>query len=267
MFQTIVANRNWHTRGTCAIDRIDAMRRQEIKVYHTPKQSFPQSEIRIDDKKIRVNGKWREKICSWYFDIVDYFHLSRQTVAISLDLFDRFFAKRGDECDENLALLASLTILYIVIKTHDTKEFKLCDIARLCVGEFLPDDILRMELKILKALKWRVNPPTIVDYIFHILFFSPANSNTPDRTIFELSCYVAEISLFDSYFIGMPRSIIAFASILNVLEDEICPFYCPVNYKEEFLNNLFMYLGFEREEGEVNSARKRLRSLLSTTRL
>jgi len=272
MFHAIVTNRNhhpWRTGEICAVDRIEAMRRQENKIYHcnTPKQRFSQFEIITNETNIRVNNKWREKICSWYYGVVDYFNLSRQIVAISIDLLDRFFVERDHECDENVALLASLTTMFIAIKTHERKQFELCDIAQLCVGEFLPDDIRSMELEILKALKWMVNPPTTVEYIFHILKFLPINSHTPERTIFELSCYIAELSLFDSFLIGTSRSIIAFSAILNVLDYEINPFHCPVHYKEEFLNNLFINLDFDSEGGEINCVRNRLRSILSAAKV
>ena len=40
-----------------------------------------------------VNDIWREKICEWSYEVVDHFEMDRETVAISLNLLDRFLAK------------------------------------------------------------------------------------------------------------------------------------------------------------------------------
>ena len=111
------------------------------------------SEVGIDDINVRENNNWREKICSWSYKIIDHFELSRHTVAISLDLFDRFFAKRSSNWDENYVLLTSLTTLYISVKIHETKRVRLHTFTQLCIGRFLPKDILQTELDILKSLE------------------------------------------------------------------------------------------------------------------
>lgn len=268
---TIISIQNchpWCISGFCVVERIAAMRRQETRTYgyNGIEQNTYQSEV-IFDINIREKSNFREQICSWSYKIIDYFKLSRQTVAISLDLFDRFFAKRDSNWDESYTLLASLTTLYIAIKIHETKEVKLCTLMQLCFGHFRPGNIIQMELKILKSLKWMVNPPTTVDFIYHVLKLFPMNISTSvRRTIFELSCYTAELSVSDSFFVGTPRLIIAFAAIMNVLDYEVCLAKCPLSYREVFLSDLSLYLDLNCGGDEVNNIRKRLRDILSETK-
>jgi len=260
MLNTTISKRSFY------IDRISAMRRQETNNYYcsTFEQRFSQSQIGIDDFN-RMNSHCREKICSWSYEIIDYFELSRRTVALSLDLFDRYFAKSGiNMYDERSVRLVSLTSLYIAIKVHETKKVEIYTLMRLCIGYFLFEDIQLMELEILKSLKWMVNPPTTVDFIYHFLKLLPVTVRTPIRNkIFEVSCYVAELSVCDSFFVGIPRSNIAFAAILNVLDHEICPIHCPVGYQEEFLSDLCLCLNLNRRGNEVNFVRKRLQDILN----
>jgi len=259
----------WCTSGFCVVDQISVMRRQETITYQctTFKKILSQPEVSINGVNIRVNNSWREHICNWSYEIADYFGLSRQTVAISLDLFDRFFAKRGNTCDERSALLASLTTLYIAIKINETKKVKLCTLTQLCIEDVLPEDIAVMELKILKSLEWMVNPPTAVDFIHRVLILLPVNIHTPvQRTIFELSCYVAELSVCDSFFVKIPRSIIAFAAILNVL-DQICTLHFPMVCQEEFISDLYLCLKLDFGEDEINFVRQRLRYILTDAKL
>jgi len=242
------------------------MRKQESKTYHcsTFEHNFSPSAVGIGGINIRLESHWREKVCSWSYEVIDYFQLSRKTVAISLDLFDRFFAKSGNMYDERRAHLTSLTTLYIAIKIHETKKVPIYALTQLCIGYFLREDIIKMEIEILKSLNWMVNPPTTVDFIYYMLTFLPVNICTPVRgVIFDLSCYVTELSVCDSSFVGIPRSIIAFAAILNVLDHEICPIFCPVGCQEEFLSDLYLCLDLNSGGNEINLVRKRLLDILN----
>lgn len=76
---------------------------------------------------------WRENICYWAYNTIDYFELSRKTVAICMNLFDRYLAatittnKHNGCCrhpQEGMLttrkfLLISLTCLYMAIKINE----------------------------------------------------------------------------------------------------------------------------------------------------
>lgn len=256
----------WCTSGCCVVDQISAMRKRESINYQctTSKHFFSQPEFRIVSiNNDGVKSNWRGKVCNWSYAIVDYFELSRQTVAISLDLFDRFFAKRGNECDERCVLMASLTTLFIAIKMNETKKVRSCTLTQLCIEDFHHEDITLMEITILKSLKWMVNPPTTVDFIHQAFRLLPVNIGAPVRSaILELSCYLAELSVCDSFFVGIPRSVIAVAAISNVLDCNVCPLYFSIVCQEEYISNLYLCLKLDYGEDEVDFVRKRLHNIL-----
>jgi Cyclin, N-terminal domain/Cyclin, C-terminal domain len=239
------------------IDRVNIMRKQEDGPYLY--QSYLLS---TDD--IKLNVAWREKITHWSYNVVDHFELSREVVAISLSLFDRFLATRGNKCSGNLALLTSLTTLHLAIKVHDTKKIRLSTLANLSRGQFGPSHIEEMEWVILKALNWKLHPPTSYSFIFHVLLFLPQEANAIIRKdIFELSRYLTELAACDSYLVPEKASTIAFASILHVLDD-ISYSILPAGLREKFLRELLKKVGLHHRAPEVIRTRERIASMFSS---
>jgi len=212
---------------------------------------------------VREDLGCREKICQWTYSVIDHFGLSRQTVAISIDIFDRYFATKGHRCDTDLALLASLTTLYIAIKLNEKKKIKLSTLARLSRQQFTAEDIEQMEMEILKTLSWLVHPPTAADFMSHLIdLLQPSTSERTRHYIFELSRYTSELAVCDPYFIEHHKSTIALATILNVLEDEIPFDELSLECRENYLVGLTCtFQWFTLNIQAINRCRDRLRHL------
>lgn len=246
------------------VDRVQAMRKQEETSY-LYRHFLP----RLPDgtRDTRLNIVWREKICQWSYNVVDHFDLSREVVAVSLSLFDRYLATLGNRCNGNMALLTSLTTLHIAIKLHDPKKIKLSTLANLSRGQFGPKDIEQMEWTILSALRWKLHPPTHYAFVSHLLLFLPQEANAAVRKgLNELSKYLTELAVCDSYFVDVYSSTVAFAAILNVMED--------MNYsrlsgglREKFLSNLTHKVGLRHGAQDVIDARQRLRKMIAASSL
>ncbi len=251
------------------ISKINAMRMKEESSYLFSNYYIPPAAINSLDRtlkkciNVREDLGCREKICQWTYSVIDHFGLSRQTVAISIDIFDRYFATRGNRCDTDLALLASLTTLYIAIKLNEKKKIKLSTLARLSRQQFTAKDIELMEMEILKTLSWLVHPPTAADFMSHLVnLLQPFASRRTRHYIFELSRYMAELAVCDPYFIEHHKSTIALATILNVLEDEIPYEEIPLENREEYLLGLTgTFQWFTSNIQAINRCRDRLRHL------
>jgi len=246
--------------------KIQAMRSKEESLYLFINFYKPPS---LEDEKlsecinVRDDLTCRAKICHWTYSVIDHFNLSRSTVAISIDLFDRFLATRGNRCDTNLALLTSLTTLYIAIKVNEQKKIKLCTLARLSRQQFSPQDIEKMEMEILKTLSWLIHPPTALDFISHLIMLLPSAVSGPTRhDVFDMSRYITELSVCDPYFTEHHKSNIALATILNVLEDEITSEEISRACREKYLINITgTFDWFNHHVQAVNCCRDRLRRL------
>ena len=78
-----------------------------------------------------------------------------------------------------------------------------------------------MELNILQSLQWLVHPPTVVDFTSLLFTFLPSPVPMPTRRqIFDTSRYLGELSVCDPNFIEVPKSTIAFAAIINVIDNK-----------------------------------------------
>ena len=114
---------------------------------------------------------------------------------------------------------------------HEEKNIGL---SALCgLSPFTPNDVEEMELNILQSLKWLVHPPTVVDFTSLLLTFLPSPVPMPTRRqIFDTSRYLGELSVCDPNFIEVPKSTIAFAAIINVIENETSIESVPLPYRQ-----------------------------------
>lgn len=186
-------------------------------------------------------------------------------MAISLDLFDRFLATRNNVCSGNTALLVSLTTLHISIKIHDRKKIKIQTLANLSRGQFGVSHIEQMEWQVLAALGWRLHPPTHYSFVYHLLQYLPLEAtSTLRRDVNELSRYLTELAVCDSFFIGVNNSTVAFAAILNVL-DQISLSRISAGTRERFLRDILAWVGLDHCDAAVEASRDRLRAMLHVT--
>lgn len=186
-------------------------------------------------------------------------------MAISLDMFDRFLATRNNVCSGNTALLVSLTTLHIAIKLHDRKKIKISTLANLSRGQFGITHIEQMEWVILGAIQWKLHPPTASAFVYQLLQFLPVEVNsTMRRDVYELGRYLTELAVCDSYFIGVSGSTVAFAAILNVL-DQISLMRISAGTRERFLGAILTRVGLNHREAVVEASRDRLRAMLNAT--
>ena len=178
-------------------------------------------------------------------------------------MFDRFMATRANRCSGNMALLASLTTLHIAIKIHAEKRVKISTLASLSRGQFEAKHIEEMEWQILSALGWKLHPPTLFAFCSHFLLLLPnETSQSVRKELFELAIYMAELSVCDSYFVHFKASTIAFAAILNVVE-ELPYSRLPAGTRETFLRELAYRVGLNFASSDVMAARDRLRAMFA----
>ena len=275
------------TRG-CVIDRLSMMRRQERSMYsyrsvdggsHKNKENYinghsssaasefprpPQSAV--DESIPPLNSAWREKICHWSFNVIDHFDLSREVVAVSMSLFDRFLATRSNRCNGSTALLASLTTLHIAIKVHEVRKIKLTTLANLSRGQFGPKHIEEMEWMVLTSLNWHIHPPTSMSFLSHLLLLLPPQvSDSSKEDLYALSRYITELSVCDSSFVEINPSAVAFSAILNSMEDRRYRRLISTPVREQFLRAIATHVGLRQDDEHVVMARPKLKRLLTSS--
>ena len=190
---------------------------QEMQLHSQPEC---QGDTQIDDY-------CREQIVEWSFRVVDYFHIDREVVVVSLSMLDRFLAIC--KCDRSTFKLAATTTLHLAVKLlHPCKLGELGILSDLSRGEFDMQDVASMEKHILESLNWKLHPPSSIAFCNLLLdyFFSSESIDmvpTDVEDLYDISSFFTELAVCDYYFVGLPQSTVAVASIVNALEGMFGP--------------------------------------------
>jgi hypothetical protein len=244
------------------------MNTQEKRLY--THHSFLKTRQSAGQESLLLNSVvWRERVCVWTYNVSDHFDLSRSTVAVSMNLYDRYLATCGNQCEGRFALLCSLSTFYIAIKLHGRKSIldrcNIAELSKLSRGQCSAKEIEVKEIEILEALSWLVNPPLASDFISLILNLLPPKTHPfVHQTIFESSQYMVELTICDPYFIDTPSSVIAFAAILNVLEGDIDYLSFSSANRAMFLQEVQDILLLKQGDHELRRHRKRIHKILSS---
>jgi len=175
----------------------------------------------IHQSRKTVDESCREQICEWCYRVTEFFHFDREVVYIAMSYLDRFLMS----ClvDRHTYKLAAATSLLLALKVHHPPKVVLADfVSDLSKGAFLTDDLVRMEIVMLRVLSWRIHPPTAMSYIVRILLlnsFPPRLMTKSDvNSVQDFAIFFAELSVRDYYFATLGQSVIALSSLLNALE-------------------------------------------------
>jgi len=120
--------------------------------------------------------------------------------------------------------LVTITALYIAIKMNERTIFGSQDFAAASRGTYSLEDIEDMELKIVRALSWRLCPPTSLQVAYRILSLMlsedpQANIEPGTFNLLQEEVIVqTENAVRDCYFTTERPSTVAVAAIMNAIE-------------------------------------------------
>lgn len=185
--------------------------------------TMPPMEDREDDSSDTAfqscPSELREEICEWFYRVVDHCDIDRDQVGTAIFYFDKYLSL-SKPMNERLIQLVAMTSLYLSVKLHSTKKISVSCIASLS-KEFRVDQIEKMEICIIKTLRWYLNPPTPFLYLTiasPLIVIDDSAEKGLSTTAIELSCYLLEISVGDEYFMHMRPSCIAYAAVLAAMD-------------------------------------------------
>jgi hypothetical protein len=243
---------------TSVLEKLAVLRHLEKEVYIIPDYLAHHAHHHKDHHQPRLVDEFcREQICEWCYRVVDYFDISREVVAITLSFLDRFLA--ACSCDRRTYKLAATTALFLAVKVHDEAHKRinfLSVLANLSRGEFEERHVTEMERLMLRALGFRVHPPTTVAFINHVMLLPPFSIAEPQddadasaaadfamaadflyqkdpldmrlprnlsRQIFDTACFYSELAVLDYSFVTTLPSVLALASVLEAMRRNDIP--------------------------------------------
>jgi hypothetical protein len=200
---------------------IEAMLRQEESCYTVPDylKHLPAHTAFCQP----IDAAARSTIAEWCVQIMDFCHYNRETAAIAMSCLDRFVSTPDGHqvlLDRSQFRLAALTSVYTAVKIHEQQALAPDLVAKLSHGSHNETNIEAMELRMLQALQWRVNPPTSMEFVRKFLDLIPQDvlDEKSRKVAVELAQYQVDLSVVDYAFCTKKASFIAFASLLNAVE-------------------------------------------------
>ncbi|KAL3778830.1 hypothetical protein HJC23_002887 [Cyclotella cryptica] len=202
---------------------------QEQSTYRRKDYLNPLDHYRWNGKAkhpIIVTPSDRKKLVDWCFAIVDTCAFRRETVAIAVDLFDRFLsipsaAAQVALCDRSELQLLAIASLYLAIKMNERVAFHCNFFVAASCGGYTVNDIESTELQILTGLSWYLHGPTslqVAMHIFSLVTFDNIVANDTIHFLYDQVHYQTEQAVRD-YFLSIQRpSTIAVAAIFNAVE-------------------------------------------------
>jgi hypothetical protein len=211
----------------------DYLRDDNLRSIEVPKEI-------TDTTGLTVTEDDRKKIVDWCYSLVDLCQLSRESVAMAMNIVDRFMSKPSQPHvgngispsfshqeilhDRNMYQLLAVSALYIAIKMNERVVLSSDRLSAVCRGIYTRESIEAMERTILSCLSWRVSAPTALQVgsiIFELMIAEAqeAIGSVMDAERFESIqeelTYQTEIAVRD-YLLAVQRpSTVAFMAILN----------------------------------------------------
>uniref|UniRef100_A0A7N6ATS1 Cyclin N-terminal domain-containing protein n=1 Tax=Anabas testudineus TaxID=64144 RepID=A0A7N6ATS1_ANATE len=148
-------------------------------------------------KHPKIQPRMRSILLDWLIEVSEAYTLHRQTFYLAQDYFDRFMLTQNN-IEKGVLQLIGITCLFIASKMEEACPPKLSEMAYVTAGTFYEDEILKMELIILKALGWNLCPETAVSWLN--LYFQMASMNTNSDLLepqFPQEAYIQMTRLLD----------------------------------------------------------------------
>ena len=171
----------------------------------------------------------RSKISNYFYSIIDAKELDRRLVSFALSYL-KIFVERDPDRSRGSEHLAMLTSLYTAIKIHSNNSYEngkptiyIAEVVEWSSFLFTARDVCRMEKSLLQALNYYVNPPVaqhFLDIIVPLIDDELIGAQVKQHII-NISNWLCEVSVTDSFFMGVKPSSVAYAAILVAMDTSV----------------------------------------------
>lgn len=174
----------------------------------------------------QLQQSMRSILLDWLMEVCEVYKLHRETFYLAQDFFDRFMATQENMVKTKLQLIG-ITSLFIAAKLEEIYPPKLHQFAYISDGAATEDEILSMELLIMKALKWCLTPMTVVSWLN--VYLQVAYSRELQqflRTQYPQQTYIQIVELLDLCILDVncleyPYSVLAASALYHFSNAEL----------------------------------------------
>ncbi|KAL3783980.1 hypothetical protein HJC23_013360 [Cyclotella cryptica] len=175
-----------------------------------------------------INNSDRTKMCSWYYEMSTFLKISPGTASRAMSYLDRFMGSGSPHAATASRLrdeyqLVALTALFIAIKLYERLNIMPCHVSYLSRGRYTSEEVIAMEMAMLKGLKWKVTSSTKLDYADLILYcirpkLSVKSNDVALMGLRDLMSLQIQLSDFYTLYSTKKQSMVALAALMNAYE-------------------------------------------------
>ncbi|XP_010889714.2 G1/S-specific cyclin-E1 [Esox lucius] len=121
-------------------------------------------DIHMMEKHPHLQPKMRAILLDWLMEVCEVYKLHRETFYLAQDYIDRFLATQANVFKSTLQLIG-IAALFIAAKVEEIYPPKVHQFAYVTDGACTEDEILSMELIVMKELNWSLCPLTPVSWL------------------------------------------------------------------------------------------------------
>ncbi|KAH0469959.1 hypothetical protein IEQ34_001517 [Dendrobium chrysotoxum] len=153
-----------------------------------------------------ITSKMRSILVNWLIEVHHKYQLMEESLFLMIELLDRLLSIVNIK--KNELQLFGLATLLLASKYEDYWHPKVDELISLSVNQYTRDEMLGMEIFILKKLKFRLNVPT--PYVFMLRFLRAAQS---DKKLEDLAFYLIELCLVENESLKFKPSLLCASAI------------------------------------------------------
>ncbi|KAK0142654.1 G1/S-specific cyclin-E1 [Merluccius polli] len=121
-------------------------------------------DVHVMKKHPHLRPKMRAILLDWLMEVSEVYKLHRETYHLAQDYFDRFMATQSNVFKSTLQLIG-ITCLFIAAKMEEMYPPKVHQFAYVTDEACTEDEILSMEVIIMKELNWSLSPQTPISWL------------------------------------------------------------------------------------------------------
>ena len=213
-------------RGPTPLPELSWADRQDIWDLMVKKESGMyrrQNKDQVLTRHPALQPRMRAILLDWLIEVCEVYRLHRETFYLAVDFIDRFLSV-APAIPKNRLQLIGVTCLFIGAKIEEIYPPKLQEFAYVTDGACTEEEILQMELMILKGLNWGLSPMTpnawmrLYMQICHgskkpcdEAFFLPAYSGLP----FSRAMQLLDLCLLDMSSLEFSYSVLATSALYH----------------------------------------------------
>ncbi|XP_022638249.1 putative cyclin-A3-1 isoform X2 [Vigna radiata var. radiata] len=154
-----------------------------------------------------VDGNMRGVLVDWLIEVAEEYGLVSDTLYFCVAYIDRFLSLKVLS-RQRLQLLGVAAML-VASKYEEVKPPEVEDLCYITDNTYSKEEVLNMEADILTALKFELGAPTVGTFLRRFCGVGQEGVDTSALQFEFLSCYLAELSLLDYYFVKFLPSLVA----------------------------------------------------------